>query len=95
VRYRIRSRADGIVEIRRRSVLEAFLTAEIVVLAALLCGWVISVGALVGALIAEPALTSMVVVTGTVSVSLAVAMGRVTDGAGVRERSFPPPGDAA
>ncbi len=95
MRYRIRSRADGIVEIRRRTVLDAFLTADVVVLAALLCGWVISVVVLVEALIAEPALTSMVLVAGTAAVSLAVAVVRIAEGDGVRERSFPPPGNAA
>jgi hypothetical protein len=96
VRYRIRkSRADGIVEIRRRSILDAFLTAEVAVLAALLLGWAISIGALVEALLAEPALTSMVVVVGTASVSLAVVVGRLTDDPSVRDGPFPPPGNAA
>jgi hypothetical protein len=84
------------VEIRRRSVLEAFLTTEVVALAALLCAWAITVGALVEALIAQAALTSMVLLLGTAAVSLAVAVGRVGDGGGVRgSSSFPPSGNAA
>ena len=83
------------IEIRRRSVLQAFLTADLAVLALLLCGWAICMVGLVEALVVDAALTSMVVVLGTGAVSLAVA----TAGAGTeppaRGRPTPPGGRAA
>jgi len=84
-----------VIEIRRRSVLQAFLTADLAVLALLLCGWAICMVGLVEALVVDAALTSMVVVLGTGAVCLAVA----TAGAGTeppaRGRPTPPGGRAA
>ena len=94
MRYRVRPRPDGVIEIRRRSVLHALFTADLAVLALLLAGWAVCILGLVEALVVDAALTSMVVVLGTGAVSLAVA----TAGAGMEppaRGSQTPPGDHA
>lgn len=95
VRYRVRPRSDGVIEIRRRSVVHAFLTPDVAVLAMLLCGWAVCTFGLVEALVADPGLTSMVVVLGTGSVSLAFASVGVTGERPQESEPIPPGGRAA
>ena len=95
VRYRVRPRPDGVIEIRRRSVLHALFTADLAVLALLLAGWAVCILGLVEALVVDAALTSMVVVLGTGAVSLAVATVGVGTEPPARGRPTPPGGRAA
>jgi hypothetical protein len=91
----VRSRSDGVVEIRRRSVVDVFLTPDMGILVALLCGWAVCIGALVEALLLDAALTSEVVVLGTVAVSMAIAVQRLGAAAPEDHRRTPPGGHAA
>jgi hypothetical protein len=96
VRYRVRNLSDGVIEIRRRSIAEAFLTPDVGILLALLCGWAVCIALLVKALVVDAALTSEVVVLGTAAVSIAIAVQRrpaETPEGG--DRGLPPGGRAA
>ena len=95
VRYRVRNISDGVVEIRRRSVADAFLTPDVGILLALLCGWAVCIAVLVRALIVDAALTSEVVVLGTAAVSIAIAVQRQSADAPEGDRGIPPGGGRA
>ncbi|ABS24807.1 hypothetical protein [Anaeromyxobacter sp. Fw109-5] len=92
-----RKRSDGIIQIRRRRPSDALLTRDVARLGLLMGGWALFTAALVGALLLDVGVTSLVILLGIAGVSAAVAMTRaahVDEAVHGAPTPPPPPGRA-
>jgi hypothetical protein len=86
-----RKRSDGIIQIRRRRPSDALLTRDVAKLGLLMGMWALCTAALVGALLLDVGVTSLVMLLGIAGVSAAVAMTRAHGEEAVHDAPTPPP----